>query len=105
MERLHVSLCKKGIGKEFLGKMNGNLTYILRLTLILLPGMLKSATQKCKVIISQHLNTVTYDSSITLTVLHKVYLHLTMPVHGICMLLFMAFYQMIAIFFRETRNL
>ena len=100
-----MGLGKKGIGKEVFREMNGNLTNILRLTLILLPGMLKSATKKRKVIISKHLNAIAYNSSITLTVLHKVYLHLAMSVHGICMLLFMAFYQMVAIFFRETRNL
>ena len=41
-----MGLGKKGIGKEVFREMNGNLTNILRLTLILLPGMLKSATQK-----------------------------------------------------------
>ena len=34
--------------------------------------------------------------------LHEVNLHLPMPVHRICMLLLMAFYQMIAILLREA---
>jgi hypothetical protein len=82
--------------------MNGNLTNILRLAFILFPSMLKSTTKKRKVIITQHLYAIAYYPTITLAVLHEVNLHLPMPVHRIGVLLFMAFYQMIAILLREA---
>ena len=65
--------------------------------------MLKSATQESEVIITQHLYAVAHHTSVAEAVLHKVYLHLTMPMHRICVMLLVAFYQMIAIFISQAR--
>jgi hypothetical protein len=67
--------------------------------------MLKSTTKKRKVIITKHLYAIAYNPTIALTVFHEVNFHFPMPMHRICMLLLMAFYQMIAILLREACDL
>lgn len=84
--------------------MNGNLTDILRLTLVLFPCMLKSAPHENEVVVAKNLNVIAYDASVSGTILNEVYLHISMTMERISVLFLMTLYEMVAVFLGEARN-
>ena len=100
LHRLHLRATQHLIAEYIHRKLNGDLTDMIALAVMLLPTMLHAMTHNAEIELADLLDRIAYDASCTGTILYKINLILCMSMHRESKTILRAVYYIQKITFR-----